>query len=179
MRPGSDLSKRPSLIKLDSLLQEVCIHCWLVQELPVSASFWRTRRQSAHSSIYTYTVGSVKTEALVSFMFINPTDLWSVIHRLTLSVQTHTTTTTSFIELVNPIFRGVYSSCPREGTANRQIIGISYAATQTRKSLVKGERFIRAVWMAEMMSETCDTSNDIARYDQVAGSVRFSLESDF
>ena len=66
-----------------------------------------------------------------------------------------------------------------EGTANRQIIGISYIATQTRKSLVKGERFIRAVWMAEMMSETCDTSNDIARYDQVAGSVRFSLESDF
>ena len=38
-----------------------------------------------------------------------------------------------------------------EGTANRQIIGISYNATQTRKSLVKGERFIRAVWMAEMM----------------------------
>ena len=27
-----------------------------------------------------------------------------------------------------------------------QIIGISYIATQTRKSLVKGERFIRAVW---------------------------------
>ena len=38
-----------------------------------------------------------------------------------------------------------------KGTANRQIIGISYIATQTRKSLVKGERFIRAVWMAEMM----------------------------
>ena len=30
-----------------------------------------------------------------------------------------------------------------EGTANRQILGISYIATQTRKSLVKGERFIR------------------------------------
>ena len=36
-----------------------------------------------------------------------------------------------------------------EGTANRQILGISYIATQTRKSLVKGERFIRAVWMTE------------------------------
>ena len=38
-----------------------------------------------------------------------------------------------------------------EGTANRQIIDISYIATHTRKSLVKGERFIRAKWMAEMM----------------------------
>ena len=38
-----------------------------------------------------------------------------------------------------------------EGTAYRQIIVISYSATQTRKSLVKGERFIRTVWMAEMM----------------------------
>ena len=56
---------------------------------------------------------------------------------------------------------------------------ISYSATQTRKSLVKGERFIRAVWMAEMMSETCYSSSDIAQYDQVVGSVRFSLESDF
>ena len=45
-----------------------------------------------------------------------------------------------------------------EGTANRQIIGISYNATQTRKSLVKGERFIRAVWMAEMMPEHCYSS---------------------
>ena len=32
-----------------------------------------------------------------------------------------------------------------------QIIGISYIATQTRKSLVKDERFIRAVWIAEIM----------------------------
>ena len=40
-----------------------------------------------------------------------------------------------------------------EGTANRQIIDISYIATQTRKSLVKGERFIRAVWMAETVSQ--------------------------
>ena len=38
-----------------------------------------------------------------------------------------------------------------EGTACRQIIDISYIATHTRKSLVKGERFIRSVWMAEMM----------------------------
>ena len=38
-----------------------------------------------------------------------------------------------------------------EGTAYRQIIDISYIATHTRKSLVKGERFIRSVWMAEMM----------------------------
>ena len=45
-----------------------------------------------------------------------------------------------------------------EGTANRQIIGISYNATQTRKSLVKGERFIRAVWMAEMMIQKCYSS---------------------
>ena len=41
-----------------------------------------------------------------------------------------------------------------EGTAYRQIIDISYIATQTRKSLVKGERFIRSVWMAEMMPQT-------------------------
>ena len=41
-----------------------------------------------------------------------------------------------------------------EGTAYRQIRDISYIATQTRKSLVKGERFIRSVWMAEMMSQT-------------------------
>ena len=41
-----------------------------------------------------------------------------------------------------------------EGTAYRQIIVISYIATQTRKSLVKGERFIRSVWMAEMMPQT-------------------------
>ena len=40
-----------------------------------------------------------------------------------------------------------------EGTAYRQIIDISYIATHTRKSLVKGERFIRSVWMAEMMPE--------------------------
>ena len=66
-----------------------------------------------------------------------------------------------------------------EGTANRQIIGISCIATQTRKSLVKGERFIRAVWMAEMMSGTGYSSTEIAPCDQVAGSVRFSLESDF
>ena len=38
-----------------------------------------------------------------------------------------------------------------EGTAYGQIIDISYIATHTRKSLVKGERFIRSVWMAEMM----------------------------
>ena len=38
-----------------------------------------------------------------------------------------------------------------EGTAYRQIKDISYIATHTRKSLVKGERFIRSVWMAEMM----------------------------
>ena len=37
-----------------------------------------------------------------------------------------------------------------EGTAYRQIRDISYIATQTRKSLVKGERFIRSVWMAEI-----------------------------
>ena len=48
-----------------------------------------------------------------------------------------------------------------EGTAYRQIIVISYIATQTRKSLVKGERFIRAVWMAEMMPETRNSSNSI------------------
>ena len=36
-----------------------------------------------------------------------------------------------------------------EGTAYREIIFISQDATQTRKSLVKGERFIRAVWMTE------------------------------
>ena len=41
-----------------------------------------------------------------------------------------------------------------KGTAYRQIIDISYIADQTRKSLVKGERFIRSVWMAEMMSQT-------------------------
>ena len=41
-----------------------------------------------------------------------------------------------------------------EGTAYRQIIDISYIATHTRKSLVKGERFIRSVWMAEMMPRT-------------------------
>ena len=41
-----------------------------------------------------------------------------------------------------------------EGTAYRQIIDISYIATHTRKSLVKGERFIRSVWMAEMMTRT-------------------------
>ena len=41
-----------------------------------------------------------------------------------------------------------------EGTACRQIIDISYIATHTRKSLVKGERFIRSVWMAEMMPWT-------------------------
>ena len=45
-----------------------------------------------------------------------------------------------------------------EGTAKRQIIDISYIATQTRKSLVKGERFIRAVWMAEMMIQNCYSS---------------------
>ena len=41
-----------------------------------------------------------------------------------------------------------------EGTAYRQIIDISNNATHTRKSLVKGERFIRSVWMAEMMPWT-------------------------
>ena len=41
-----------------------------------------------------------------------------------------------------------------EGTACRQIIDISYIATHTRKSLVKGERFIRSVWMGEMMTRT-------------------------
>ena len=39
-----------------------------------------------------------------------------------------------------------------EGTAYRQIIDISYIATHTRKSLVKGERFIRSVGMAETYS---------------------------
>ena len=41
-----------------------------------------------------------------------------------------------------------------KGTAYRQIIDISNNATHTRKSLVKGERFIRSVWMAEMMPWT-------------------------
>ena len=48
-----------------------------------------------------------------------------------------------------------------EGTAYRQIIVISYIAPQTRKSLVKGERFIRAVWMAEMITYTGFSSNPI------------------
>ena len=45
-------------------------------------------------------------------------------------------------------------SLPRKA-ACRQIEYVSGSATQTRKSLVKGERFIRSVWMAEM-AERCD-----------------------
>ena len=41
-------------------------------------------------------------------------------------------------------------SLPRKA-ACRQIEYVSGSATQTRKSLVKGERFIRSVWMAEMI----------------------------
>ena len=66
-----------------------------------------------------------------------------------------------------------------EGTANRQIIGISYIATQTRKSLVKGERFIRAVWIAEMITRTGYSSNSITGYVQVGRSVRWAFKSKF
>ena len=45
-------------------------------------------------------------------------------------------------------------SLPRKA-ACRQIEYVSGSATQTRKSLVKGERFVRSVWMAEM-AERCD-----------------------
>ena len=62
-----------------------------------------------------------------------------------------------------------------EGTANRQIIDISYIATQTRKSLVKGERFIRAVWMAEMMPCNRYSSNCISLYHQVTESTSFRI----
>ena len=62
-----------------------------------------------------------------------------------------------------------------EGTANRQILGISYIATQTRKSLVKGERFIRAVWMAEMMPCNRYSSNCITLYHQVTESTSFRI----
>ena len=35
-------------------------------------------------------------------------------------------------------------------TSHREIEIVSVSATQTRKSLVKGERFVRSVWMAEI-----------------------------
>ena len=49
-------------------------------------------------------------------------------------------------------------SLPRKA-ACRQIEYVLGSATQTRKSLVKGERFIRSVWMAEM-AERCDRGGD-------------------
>jgi hypothetical protein len=42
--------------------------------------------------------------------------------------------------------------CLPKKSVIEEIKVISICATQTRKSLVKGERFIRSVWMAEMMS---------------------------
>ena len=54
-----------------------------------------------------------------------------------------------------------------KGTAYRQIIDISNNATHTRKSLVKGERFIRSVWMAEMMPWTRNCGLFISLQHQV------------
>ena len=40
--------------------------------------------------------------------------------------------------------------CPPRKTVCRENNNVSVSATHTRKSLVKGERFIRYVWMAEI-----------------------------
>ena len=44
--------------------------------------------------------------------------------------------------------------CPPKRSVLRQIKKISVNAPHTRKSLVKGERFIRYVWKAEKMTLT-------------------------
>ena len=44
--------------------------------------------------------------------------------------------------------------CPPKRSVKRQIKKISVNAPHTRKSLVKGERFIRYVWKAEKMTVT-------------------------
>ena len=66
-----------------------------------------------------------------------------------------------------------------EGTANRQIIDISYIATQTRKSLVKGERFIRSVWIAEMITRTWQSGNFLSLEHQIDRSVSLRQKNSF
>ena len=48
--------------------------------------------------------------------------------------------------------------CPPKRSVWRQIKKISVSAPHTRKSLVKGERFIRYVWKAEKMTD-CECSS--------------------
>jgi len=53
--------------------------------------------------------------------------------------------------LVLTRFLNCIGDCPPGKTVCREIEDVSESATHTRKSLVKGERFIRSVWMAEIL----------------------------
>ena len=53
--------------------------------------------------------------------------------------------------LVLTRFLNCIGDCPPRKTVCREIEDVSESATHTRKSLVKGERFIRYVWMAEIL----------------------------
>ena len=88
---------------------------------------------------------SVSGKLVLSLKIIGPCKQWNTSRAKKLS---------DFLSCLSFVLFSNLVDCPPKRSVKRQIKKISVNAPHTRKSLVKGERFIRYVWKAEKMTVT-------------------------